>query len=42
MTDSGVIVTDPATGRATPCGRFRGEPGAAAAVEIGGRLAGRR
>ncbi|WP_406630942.1 serine hydrolase domain-containing protein [Amycolatopsis sp. WGS_07] len=32
-------VRDPATGRATPCGRFRGEPGAAVAVEIGGRLA---
>jgi len=37
--DRTFTVRDPATGRATPCGRFRGEPGAAAAVEIGGRLA---
>ncbi|WP_199785915.1 MULTISPECIES: serine hydrolase [Actinomycetes] len=37
--DGTFTVRDPATGRATPCGRFRGEPGAAAAVEIGGRLA---
>ena len=40
--DTTFTVRDPATGRATPCGRFRGEPGAAAAVEIGGRLARRR
>ncbi|MGK3203360.1 serine hydrolase domain-containing protein [Amycolatopsis sp. MEPSY49] len=40
--DRTFTVRDPATGRVTPCGRFRGEPGAAAAVEIGGRLAGRR
>ncbi|WP_244223559.1 serine hydrolase domain-containing protein [Amycolatopsis circi] len=37
--DGTFTVRDPATGRATPCGRFRGEPGAATAVEIGGRLA---
>ncbi|MGW7535472.1 serine hydrolase domain-containing protein [Amycolatopsis sp. NPDC054798] len=37
--DDTFTVRDPATGRATPCGRFRGEPGAATAVEIGGRLA---
>ncbi|WP_409465149.1 serine hydrolase domain-containing protein [Amycolatopsis sp. GA6-003] len=37
--DGSFTVRDPATGRATPCGRFRGRPGAATAVEIGGRLA---
>ena len=37
--DSTFTVRDPATGRATACGRFRGDPGAVTAVEIGGRLA---
>ncbi|MGA6168321.1 serine hydrolase domain-containing protein [Amycolatopsis magusensis] len=37
--DATFTVRDPATGRATPCGRFRGEPGAATAVDIGGRIA---
>ncbi len=37
--DGSFTVRDPATGRATPCGRFRGAPGASTAVEIGGRLA---
>jgi CubicO group peptidase (beta-lactamase class C family) len=37
--DATFTVRDPATGRAVPCGRFRGAPGAATAVEIGGRLA---
>jgi hypothetical protein len=37
--DATFTVRDPATGRATPCGRFRGSRGAATAVEIGGRLA---
>ncbi|KDN24270.1 beta-lactamase [Amycolatopsis rifamycinica] len=40
--DATFTVRDPATGRAAPCGRFRGTPGAATAVEIGGRLARRR
>ncbi|MEQ0563560.1 serine hydrolase domain-containing protein [Amycolatopsis sp. NEAU-NG30] len=40
--DATFTVRDPATGRATPCGRFHGTPGAATAVEIGGRLARRR
>ncbi|SFW88832.1 serine hydrolase domain-containing protein [Amycolatopsis australiensis] len=39
--DRTFTVRDPATGRVTPCGRFHGEPGAATAVEIGGRLAAR-
>ncbi|MFK0247771.1 serine hydrolase domain-containing protein [Amycolatopsis azurea] len=37
--DAAFTVRDPATGRATPCGRLRGTPGEATAIEIGGRLA---
>ncbi len=40
--DATFTVRDPATGAATPCGRLRGVPGAATAIEVGGRLAGRR
>jgi CubicO group peptidase (beta-lactamase class C family) len=40
--DATFTVRDPATGRAAPCGRFHGAPGAATAVEIGGRRARRR
>ncbi|MFC9253699.1 serine hydrolase domain-containing protein [Amycolatopsis thailandensis] len=37
--DASFTVRDPVTGRPTPCGRLRGTPGAATAIEIGGRLA---
>ncbi|WP_410598327.1 serine hydrolase domain-containing protein [Amycolatopsis sp. lyj-90] len=40
--DATIAVRDPATGDATPCGRLRGAPGKATAIEVGGRLAGRR
>ncbi|MGW4826852.1 serine hydrolase domain-containing protein [Amycolatopsis japonica] len=37
--DASFTVLDPVTGRPTPCGRLRGTPGEATAIEIGGRLA---
>ncbi|KFZ82037.1 beta-lactamase [Amycolatopsis sp. MJM2582] len=37
--DASFTVRDPVTGRPTPCGRLRGTPGEATAIEIGGRLA---
>ncbi|MEU3624599.1 serine hydrolase [Amycolatopsis coloradensis] len=37
--DATFTVRDPATGRVTPCGRLRGAPGAATAIEVGGRRA---
>ncbi|MBB5857513.1 serine hydrolase domain-containing protein [Amycolatopsis umgeniensis] len=40
--DATIAVRDPATGDATPCGRLRGTSGEATAIEVGGRLAGRR